>query len=380
MLHLVRVLSLIGSGISFYLLTMSLSGAVDSIAGCGNASGCSEVLGSRWSQIFGIPVSSLSLLTYCLTLVASFGRSKFALVTSAIILVCAAIWFTGLQLFVIEGFCPWCMAIHLVGMATASGIFLHSRPLEKRMLATATAVSMLPFVFFVFGQVFGPTPDTHLVSEIKITFPPEDTSVPIHCRGEGQKVDYDGKQFCVDSLPHIGPSDAPYVLVEYYDYCCKACAVMEGELVELQDKHPGKFAIILLPVPMNRMCNEHLPSNIADHGYACEYAKLALAAWRAKPEVFPQVHERLFRRPIIHHSVIKKDIEAILDPVKLDPYLEDPWIDELLAANADDFQLLIEETVKMPKIRIKGNQVLSGVVDDTQEFLKLIEDSVAPGT
>src|SRR5690554_2230044 len=75
--------------------------------GCGAGSGCEEVLRSRWSSLFGLPVSLLAVIVdlgLVLSLRTMPGRPAMkhwalALATSIII---AAVWFIGLQIFVLR--------------------------------------------------------------------------------------------------------------------------------------------------------------------------------------------------------------------------------------------------------------------------------------
>ena len=61
---ILRFLTLAGLGICSYLGGLKLAGKTTSLAGCGAGSGCSNVLGSEWSQFFGIPVSVLAGAVY----------------------------------------------------------------------------------------------------------------------------------------------------------------------------------------------------------------------------------------------------------------------------------------------------------------------------
>ncbi|MDB4318295.1 hypothetical protein N9972_00965, partial [bacterium] len=119
---LVRVLALIGLAISAYLLIQKLNGTITSIKGCGGEGGCANVLGSKWSQLLGLPVSAFSTLLYLGIIGLTFKPQREILVTIALLLIGAALWFSGLQMFVIKSFCPWCLATHLIGLFTAIAI------------------------------------------------------------------------------------------------------------------------------------------------------------------------------------------------------------------------------------------------------------------
>ena len=84
---LLRVLALAGLLISGYLFIQKVTGQIDSIVGCGGESGCANVLGSRWSQYFGVPVSALSATIYLALLVATRKPSRPVYAAFAILLV-----------------------------------------------------------------------------------------------------------------------------------------------------------------------------------------------------------------------------------------------------------------------------------------------------
>ena len=138
-------------------------------------------------------------------------------------------------------------------------------------------------------------------------------------------------------------------------------------------KHPGKFCIIMLPVPLNRSCNPHYPGRLDNHEHACELARLGLAAWRAKPEAFPEVHEALFTRPVLQPEIAEIAVAQIVGEEALAKALEDPWVDELLKANLNDFRQLIAKTIKMPKLLVGKGRMLHGVTNSAEILLRSLE-------
>ena len=122
--------------VACYLAYVSLSGG--SVAGCGPESDCDKVLRSRWAYWLGVPVSLLALPLYGV-MFAGTGRLRRAapvarqrqawsvLVPCAVVVLGAALWVTGLQLFVIKSFCKFCLAAHGGGFA-ASLLLLLAAP------------------------------------------------------------------------------------------------------------------------------------------------------------------------------------------------------------------------------------------------------------
>ena len=174
-------------------------------------------------------------------------------------------------------------------------------------------------------------------------------------------------------LPFIGPADAKHVFVKYFDYTCGSCRNMEEDLDKLMEKYPGKFAVVLLPTPLNRKCNSTLKPKIKDHPWACELAKLGLAAWRAQPESFPEVHKRLFSRPILTVEEARREISRIIPKEKLSQSLKDPWINDLIKANTEDSQTLSAQSVVMPKLLIVDTKVFQGVAKSSDIFVSEME-------
>ena len=61
---LILIAALAGFAVHMLLLVRHFTDASLGIAGCGEGSGCEEILTSRWSQIFHIPVPAIGMLVY----------------------------------------------------------------------------------------------------------------------------------------------------------------------------------------------------------------------------------------------------------------------------------------------------------------------------
>ncbi len=372
---LLRSLALAGFAISAYLLYKKASGQIDSLAGCGEDSGCANVLGSRWSQFFHIPVTVLAGLMYVGLFAATLKPSRPVYAALAICFAGAAIWFFGILLVELKEFCPWCSAAHFIGLTCAVLLFVAIRRLEKKEgdLHFGVAGGLFAVVVLCVGQLLGPIPETHAGSTE--TVEQEDLSVAVHARGKGRVVAvFDKKKFFnTTSLPHLGPSDAPHVIVKYFDYTCRSCRDMHEFLEVVARKHPGKFCMIMLPVPLNPACNRNFPNVVKEHEYACELARLGLAAWRAKPEAFPEVHEALFTRPVLEPEMAEIAVAQIVGEEALAKALKDPWIEEIIKADTNDFRQLISTTYKMPKLLVGKSRVLHGLTRTPEILLKELE-------
>ena len=371
---LLRVLALAGLAISVFLLWQKATGRISSIAGCGAGSDCANVLGSRWSQFFLIPVSAFSAALYLALVVLSAKPRAVPLMAAAVVLLGAAAWFTGLQVFVLRAFCPWCLGTHLVGVACGIVILkgLDPRP-ERGALRTAAGSGGILLLVLVLGQVAGPRPDTHLLTE---EGPRGQGAGPAAPAEGGRTVAFfEGvKIYQVDSLPHAGAPDAPHVLVKFFDYTCGSCRDMHGDLKALQAKYPGKVCVVLLPTPLHRSCNPHLSPRMRDHAGACEIARLALAVWRAHPESFEKVHDALFASRTRSAEGARQVVARLLPAADLEAALKDPWVEKQLQANVTDFQALVANSDRMPKLLIRDNTMMHGLSKSTKVFVQLVGD------
>jgi protein-disulfide isomerase len=372
--------------LSGWLLSQKLTGSITYLAGCGSGSGCAGVLGSRWSQWFYLPVTALSLGLYALLFAVSFSRRRSAVLSLALA-TCftgAAIWFAVVQAFVLHSFCPWCLAAHLLGIGAAVILFRSvAWKDDSKAVKPGLLVGLAGLVVLVAGQVFGPVPQSHVESRVVLSNEPNagkpEVTKPVHERGEGRVVTFlEGKRYNVAGLPHLGDPGAPHVLVEYYDYTCDYCRDQHQDLKAVLEKYPGKFCIIVLPCPISRECNPHVPAPVENHKYACELARLALACWKVEPSAFPSVHEALYARPVLDLAQTMEAIKPLLSKPLSQEALADPWINEVLAADAADYKRINvtnsgELNYMMPKLLVGGTRMLHGVTNSREVLFKALE-------
>ncbi|MCA9248530.1 MAG: vitamin K epoxide reductase family protein [Planctomycetales bacterium] len=123
------------------------------LPGCGDGPlDCSHVLSSRFARIFSIPVSWLATGVYASLLVAWAvavfgGRGRpshsvwYVLIFGASVIGAAALWFSGLQFFVLKQYCAYCLTVHACGLAAAILILL-SAPIVLVMDRPEVALRM----------------------------------------------------------------------------------------------------------------------------------------------------------------------------------------------------------------------------------------------
>lgn len=380
---LVAVLCAAAAGMSLWLTVQKLTGQIDSLVGCGSGSGCANVLGSKWSMVFGwVPVSIFSLLLY-LGILGSLrvqaGWARWFRILAAWLCIWAAVWFTGLQLFVLKSICPYCMTMH--GLGTVLGLSILYREsaggVFRRGGIGAVVLAAFSVAALALVQHLGPEPETHRVDIVKV---PEGAQVgetgdqSMHARGEGRLVTFlDGrKSYRVNQLPHLGSSDAEHVIVKYFDYTCDACREMDAYLFEEIATHPEKLAVIVLPVPIDRACNPHLPNGTPNHKNACELARLGLKVWRADRSKFAEFHHQLFELKDLPVEMAESLAIGLVGEENMTPE-HDAWVDDLLACNVADYRIFVEDTPVMPKLLLKQSMMVQGAVKDRATLDELLK-------
>ncbi|HXG50241.1 MAG TPA: vitamin K epoxide reductase family protein [candidate division Zixibacteria bacterium] len=127
----VFVLALIGMALTSYLTYAAWQRTL--VAGCTPGSACDVVLNSRWSRLFGMPVSFWGLLTYGALAAVAWNRQtadqwKIAWTISLAGLV-YSIYLTTVAFFVLDAACPYCLT-SLGLMAAIFGVVLYQRPAD----------------------------------------------------------------------------------------------------------------------------------------------------------------------------------------------------------------------------------------------------------
>ena len=114
---LAAIVSLIGLGDSIYLTIEHITG--QSVR-CTVIAGCSEVLGSSYAVVAGVPLAAVGTAAYfgvfSLATLAAFGYrlAEMLLAILVVIMFLMTLWLLYLQAFVIHHFCQFCLLSALV--------------------------------------------------------------------------------------------------------------------------------------------------------------------------------------------------------------------------------------------------------------------------
>jgi hypothetical protein len=336
----------------------------------------------------------LAVLVLTIPSVQQFlGRTGDQLLAAAgVVLIAAAIYFLVLLYAVEKNHCPWCLGLHVTGIVAGAFILTltvgtqHGR--RRSVLEAATLTGFMAIGVLAAGQVWGPKPDTHLVTSGGIAATPNSApgdaaALPAPpataVSSAGRMVGFfdDRMRYDAASLPILGSSDARVVMVEFFDYTCGYCRELAGHLKALKRKWPDTFGIVTLPSPINRACNPFLRDHVKDHEGACELARLSLALWRAKPAAFPDYHDYLLGLPLPAKREIvesaRRKADELAGAAAMNAAMEDPWVTRQLNENIGSFAKLTTQSIVMPKLLLHTSVMMHGPPRNTEEFIKVIE-------
>ncbi|HKS38775.1 MAG TPA: vitamin K epoxide reductase family protein [Verrucomicrobiae bacterium] len=399
----VRGLVAVAMAVSLYLLSVSWSGGA--LAGCGPESSCHKVLTSRWAYWFGIPVSLVALVAYAGILLATFGVTTSAssarrnaaralLTVLAITVGGSALWFIGLQFFVLRSVCPYCMAAHGCGLVAATILLFRTpdplpskkiRPSERPRQAPIwrhLAVGLGCVVVLIGGQIMH-KPKTGAIAQLPNRGVATTTGLPTN----GSKTAaspttprtislHDGQiELNLDELPLIGSPRAPHAMVSLFDYTCHHCREMHELLHQAHAAFSNQLAIVCLPMPLDANCNPAIKRTADAHLNACEYARLGLAVWRADRTAFTRFDSWLFGHPSVPSLLqARQYAEQLVGREPLQRALADDWVNLQIERDVALYQLNHRKTRNstMPQILV-GSRIGFGSLSSVEDLFRLLE-------
>jgi len=399
--------------ISAYLAWLSLTGG--KAMGCGPESGCDKVLQSRWAYWFGAPVSLFALAVYSLILGASFRLSEKTppevqrkawtwLVTCALLVAGAALWFTGLQMFGVKAVCAYCLVVHAGGFAAAVLLLVNApfksapaKPwdLEKQVYVTprASRKAALFAVAALAGLVGGQFAQTH--KTFVIAPAPHSTNLPAAAQaavatntslapqpGPARRVFpvYGGRyELNLFDVPALGAPTNAQVAVSLFDYTCHHCRSMHPLLVEAQRQFSSSLLIVALPAPLDPGCNSTVTRHYPLHTNACEYARVGLAVWRAdrtKHHEFEQWVMTGEKAPPIAET--RQHAVQLVGAGAFEKAIADPWVEEQLKTGVGIYEMAYRAGQgSMPQL-ILGQNVAVGSYLQADLIKMLVENLGLP--
>ena len=392
-----RVVGLVGLGLSAYLLWLSVSAG--RAAGCGPDSGfdCDSVLASEWSKWLGVPVSLGAVVIYAAMLLATGWikptsvprrqrRAWSVLLLAAVAAAGAALWFIYLQKYRLDNsICLYCMAAHLCSIVIAVMVLVRvpiagrgAAKDDSHALGTSPAVglcglALVGLAVLIGGQLASDPEET----EYATTLPP-DSSQPNNGAGtpgnptpKHRLVKLYKNKVKVDTydMPIQGSPDAKFIMLEIFDYTCSHCRRLHMLLQPLQNRYGDQVAVVLAPMPLDSDCNRLMKHTPRAHIYGCELARIGLAVWRADRTAFYRFHHWAFepqksRRP----TEAKAYAADLVGREKLESALKDPWIDKQINMNVMIWKAAGKPPI--PRLITRTHVMLIKYRDQLYDFLE----------
>ena len=431
------VCSAVALGTSAYLAWSSLTSSP--VAGCGggNLFDCSDVFHTRWSKVLSIPVSIPALATH-LTIVgmllwkpasAQLRRMRMLVIGFASLTAgAAAMWFIGLQLFVIRHLCPYCMAAHTAGLILTI-VFMWKLPISVRSLRWVSSGAVASMALLASLQLateppktyeiihYSDAPETDNATSNRPNSPSDDadlfappaaaqfhtsiqnvinqfnsetllqlstainnptrlllTEVNASPSAPTRTVEIlGGVKLATDAWPIVGKPDAELIFVEMFDYTCAHCRRTHASMKAAEQKYGDRLAVLSLPVPLDGKCNPTVRSTDASHGEACEIAKLAIAVWLVDHNQFADFHNYLFETQADYSQALAK-AKRMLDNTKLNSVLRSALPGDYVSKHAALYRKA--GAGQIPKLLFQRTATV-GAVESSSAMIQLIEQHVA---
>ena len=193
-----RLICLTALGISLYLAWTSFS--MGEVFGCGGGEvfDCNDVMTSQWSKVAGVPVSIPAGGLYaCLLSLLMFARRNGPLrlrqmvwggmTLGGVMAGLAALWFIGLQVFVLHHLCAYCLVVHGCGIILA-GMVLTSGLAPFSLKFKSSAVSILGVTVLIGIQIFTPKPDQYEIVRYDNVTPSTSDTATVEANGSETDV------------------------------------------------------------------------------------------------------------------------------------------------------------------------------------------------
>jgi uncharacterized membrane protein len=380
--------------VASYLAYFSLSGGA--LPGCRPDGGCGDALSSSWANWLGIPVSVPAVALYVTLLAATFAvprrlrawtprRAWLASLALGTVVLAAASWFIGLQVFVLEQWCTWCTTTHLLASGAAGIVIRQARiairarqrgSSAKEVRWVTVGALVLAWTMLALGQLAGAQRTRAATAAIG-------PSPSAQAEPEGLIVLHDGKfKLNPAELPLIGPASAKAILVGLFDSTCHHCRETRRVVRRAIERASGRLALISLPMPLDKACNHLVTRTTKEHAHACEYGALALAVFRANSAAFPAFEDWLFE-PVEPPSIEEARNQAmeLVGVRALSRALRDPWIGERLVNDIALYEANAHASggdTRLPQLVI-GDTLVQGTIRTPDDVFQLLARHAASG-
>jgi len=387
------VLSVVAGGISLTMLRQRWKGKY--LPGCGPRSGCQAVHSSRWSAVGigeGVPVEMLGSGLYLLLAIACLCSrlpigGGVAIWIAVFASTCAgggALWFIFLQVAVIRRICMICMLVQALGfsvwMLVGWETLGFAAGSNGQGVWTAMAVGAISVMVLVFAQMAFPAKTyitmAALASPASQDDNPSRKTSPSHPEqahrfhkislGDGNVI------LDRDAWPTLGSPHAERSFGFLFDVTCENCRQMYRQLDQVLRQSPTFASVILIPVPLHPNCNPAVPQPAPEAEFACEFARLFLAVWRASPGNFKEFIDWLMAARLSPPLQEARNRAQKLCNSTLSVALLSSMLGERINESSELYRR--SPSNKLPQLLLPKNIVV-GHVATTSELIKLVKEN-----
>ncbi|HOW72415.1 MAG TPA: vitamin K epoxide reductase family protein [Phycisphaerae bacterium] len=313
---------------------------------------CDEVLSSKWSRLFGLPVAMWgffffsAMSAWYLVIGRPTGSRRWLHGLPLLATGAGTLGVIGLAIImygVIKGLCPFCAATHVTtlllfivtfllrprrvasqavlssGSALAGGEADAAAPAHPSWRLVFAAVLLAVMTSFVGWSEYGRRLQSSyareyqkrwqeyenlLASSRKASEAQEAGFAVAKKQWEAQEALLKGvyDKFMAQEVvdlpltaddPIRGDANAPHTIVVYSDFQCPWCKTLADILDKKMQEYPGRFRVAFRHFPMDKLCNPDISQTL--HPGACPAAVTAEAArLLGGPEAFWKTHDALF--------------------------------------------------------------------------------------
>jgi protein-disulfide isomerase/uncharacterized membrane protein len=371
-LTVVALLCLAGAAISLHLTNIHINHiktGIPSSCNFNESFNCDAVNTSRWSEIAGVPVAHLGMLTYLFMLglsAAALGREQFRrrahcylFIASAWCVIFAA-YMAFVSLVLIKAVCVWCATLYAVNILLflflVPGGFGAARSIGSSLKedwgwvkGPAGLLLVLICAALVIGSSLYLRADLGKVRENYLKIP----RILMNTAG----------------APSIGPEGARVTVVEISDFECPFCRQAARTLDEVLKDYPGKVRLVFKHYPLDNACNPNVTRPF--HARACDAAKASVCA-AAKGFFWPYA-KKLLAGDIDRKSLVEYAVHLGLDPAEFEACLSSQATADLLKRDISACNELGLDGV--PVFLINGRKIVGA--QPPEVFKAVIEEELA---
>lgn len=325
---------------------------------CGQS--CDAVTRSAYAHLFGIPLGMAAIGAHiALAVIGLFGvprRPSLALLLTGLVLG-AAVYFIGVQAFILKTWCLWCNAAHALGLTLALLVSVRVGALRASQFLMPSLVALAVAAGVVGALAVVPRNTEEARASFSVT--------RLVALSQGRVQLHDGLfQLDVQDLPHAGNAAAASQIVALTDYSCPHCQRVHRVLEDLLEQSPGQLGVVWLPAYRNEASGRV-------QGWMA-------ALYRANAEAHRELSRELWAGRISpDEATVKAEIARLMhgDDKAVEAQL--PWAEKMLALTRDIVtrNQQVIGTADLPQLML-SDEILVGDGGETGSLSRMLKDKL----